>query len=359
MTAPTAGEEAGATAPASQVSETAAPEPVTPAAPLISLFGDTPAEAYQRMQAIVETLRIALPQNRDVFLSEIVFNEGKKNERRQLHVTIEGWTFVGGLCGLSARTKWTRRFEDEVEVEEWAGPQGQRRKEKRRVLTHGYEAHAEAVTLHGQILGGHEGMCIAAESRWANADEYARRSMAQTRAKSQAIAGVLRFLVEMAGFRGTPAEEMTGVEDRTRQQAVEGPQLTYGTPQGLVDALTQAWGNDYRWEHLINRAVATYVGKDDWTTDLSDEVMESIRQRLVAVGDDLLAGDFPPPDGARVVQVFADAFGGIQVADADKLQEALVAADAARQPDPHAVDEDIPFDGPPEHLADGTELDYR
>ena len=55
-----------------------------------------------------------------------------------------------------------------------------------------------------------ESMCSRDEGHWKDSDEYAIRSMAQTRATSRALASVLRLVVSLAGFSGTPAEEMGG-----------------------------------------------------------------------------------------------------------------------------------------------------
>src|SRR3990167_4301795 len=46
--------------------------------------------------------------------------------------------------------------------------------------------------------------------------------MAQTRAGSKALSNVLRWVVVLAGYKGTPAEEMTGSEPRT-ERAPGGP----------------------------------------------------------------------------------------------------------------------------------------
>lgn len=202
-----------------------------PAPVNLTLFGGTPRDAYRRMNETVEVMKEAFQAHAAIFTKPIVFNEGKQNERTQIHVTAEGWTFVGGLVGVTARTKWTEyltgEFEEQVWVDDpsgavWEDSQRPKKVKSSEVVhTHGYKAMVEAVTMTGAVVGASEGLCLAAEGRWGDADEYARKSMAQTRAKSQAIAGVLRFLVEMAGYKGTPAEEMSGVEDRTAAQQTE------------------------------------------------------------------------------------------------------------------------------------------
>ena len=50
-------------------------------------------------------------------------------------------------------------------------------------------------------------MCSRAERNWTRSEDYAIRSMAQTRAMSKALSGPLRFIVTLSGLSGTPAEE--------------------------------------------------------------------------------------------------------------------------------------------------------
>jgi hypothetical protein len=67
---------------------------------------------------------------------------------------------------------------------------------------------AEPPGLTGQVVGAAESECMPAERRWANADDYARRSMAQTRATSKALRQPLGFVMQLAGFDATPADEI-------------------------------------------------------------------------------------------------------------------------------------------------------
>ena len=67
---------------------------------------------------------------------------------------------------------------------------------------------------NGPIIGRADAICSKNEKRgpWKNSDDYARISMAQTRATSKALKGVCGFVISMAGYQTTPAEEMTFVE---------------------------------------------------------------------------------------------------------------------------------------------------
>jgi hypothetical protein len=115
------------------------------------------------------------------------------------HVRVEGWTLLGTLLGVFPYTVWTRPIED------------------------GWEARCEARTLNGQTVGAAEAECLKSESNWRTRDDYAIRSMAQTRATSKALRQPLGFVMALAGFDPTPAEEMPKpVYVRTRQ--VLGPE---------------------------------------------------------------------------------------------------------------------------------------
>jgi hypothetical protein len=107
------------------------------------------------------------------------------------HIKIEGWQTVGILRGVTAIPIWTRPIEPRSEEGHW-----------------GWECRVEAHSLSGQILGAGEAMVTRHEKRWASAEDYALRSMAQTRAQSKALKSVFAFVVTLAGYSPTPAEEM-------------------------------------------------------------------------------------------------------------------------------------------------------
>jgi hypothetical protein len=100
------------------------------------------------------------------------------------HVLVEAWTLLGAMLGVFPVCQWTRKLED------------------------GWEARVVVQTLTGAIVGAAEAECLRSEKNWSNRDDYALRSMAQTRATSKAMRGPLGFVVTLAGFNPTPAEEM-------------------------------------------------------------------------------------------------------------------------------------------------------
>ena len=118
------------------------------------------------------------------------------NIRGNEHVRVEGWTTLGALVGVFPVTAWTKRLVDD------------------RGNFEGFEARVEAHTRDGSIVGAAEARCTRWEDNWAKRDEYALQSMAQTRATSKALRMPLGFIVELAGFNPTPAEEMPRDEYR-------------------------------------------------------------------------------------------------------------------------------------------------
>jgi hypothetical protein len=105
------------------------------------------------------------------------------------HLLIEAWTLMGSMVGISPVVIWTRPIKEDGVTVAW-------------------EARVEAVTRSGAVVSAAEAMCARSEKQWKDRDEFALRSMAQTRATSKALATCLRFIAVLAGFAGTPAEEM-------------------------------------------------------------------------------------------------------------------------------------------------------
>ena len=139
-----------------------------------SLFRtDDPAEIVRRASEVADTLAAVL---RDRKLTSNI--SGKE------HVRVEGWTLLGTMLGVFPVVEWTRETAD------------------------GWEARVEARTLAGQVVGAAEAECLRTERTWKGRDDYALRSMAQTRAVSKALRGPLGFVVTLAGYEAIPAEEM-------------------------------------------------------------------------------------------------------------------------------------------------------
>jgi hypothetical protein len=104
------------------------------------------------------------------------------------YVELEGWQTCGSFCGMTAKVDWVRPVDD------------------------GFEARAVIVRIDsGLEVGAGISSCERDEWKWKNANRYALKGMAQTRAQSRAFRGVLAWILVLAGYKPTPSEEMTGV----------------------------------------------------------------------------------------------------------------------------------------------------
>ena len=79
----------------------------------------------------------------------------------------------------------------------------------------GFEARAVALLVStGEEISAAEAMCLNDESNWKDRPLFMLRSMAQTRACAKALRNVLSWVVVLAGYKPTPAEEMEGIQTK-------------------------------------------------------------------------------------------------------------------------------------------------
>ena len=133
--------------------------------------------------------RVALERMADIATALVDVIDTKKlyaTIAGRKHITVEGWTTLGGMLGVVPIVTGTR-----------ANDTGD-----------GIVATVEARTLDGRVVGAAEGECSRAESKWKSRDPYAIRSTAQTRAISRALRAPLGQIIALAGYEATPAEEI-------------------------------------------------------------------------------------------------------------------------------------------------------
>jgi hypothetical protein len=131
------------------------------------------------------------------------------------HVRVEGWTLLGTMLGVFPITVWSRPVEG------------------------GWEARVEARTMAGAVVGAAESECLRSETRWRNADDYAVRSMAATRATSKALRQPLGFVMPLAGFQETPAEEIPFDEPRAEAKPPSSPVAPVQAKPEQLDEIKQ------------------------------------------------------------------------------------------------------------------------
>lgn len=161
----------------STASELVSTEVETAPAPSGLWRTDDPAEILQRAKTVADALAPVIRE------AGLVANISGKD-----YLNVEAWQVCGQQVGVTPVVTETRRVSD----------------------PDGWEARCEARTLDGRTIGAADSMCLRSEERWKDSDDFELRSMAQTRAMSRALASVLRFIPTLAGFSGTPAEEMQG-----------------------------------------------------------------------------------------------------------------------------------------------------
>lgn len=114
------------------------------------------------------------------------------------HVKVEGWTTVARFDGATVSTGKV----EQVTLQSADGP------------VRGFKAEAE-VLKDGVVVGRAEAYCMEDEQNWSEKPFYALASMAQTRAASKALKQDYSWVVVLAGYDPTPAEEMDGVRRGT------------------------------------------------------------------------------------------------------------------------------------------------
>jgi hypothetical protein len=78
----------------------------------------------------------------------------------------------------------------------------------------GFEAKINLIrSRDGQMVGSASAECTRDENNWKKRDSYSLRSMALTRATGKAFRLSYSWIMQLAGFEPTPAEEMKSDED--------------------------------------------------------------------------------------------------------------------------------------------------
>lgn len=122
------------------------------------------------------------------------------------YLQVEAWQFTGSQLNLTAVV---------TEIEDITPPA----KTEGGVVKPKYKATVEVIhNPTGQLVSRGFAICSKEESKKSSFDEYAVASMAQTRAIGKAYRNILAWLPKLAGYEGTPAEE---ISDNARETMVE------------------------------------------------------------------------------------------------------------------------------------------
>ena len=171
------------------------------------------------------------------------------------YVKVEGWNTMLSMLGIFPQVEFCKKL-DRPEI--------------------AYEARVVLKTIGGQVVGAGEALCTSIERNWGGRDEFAIKSMAQTRATGKAARNGFSWIMSLAGYEATPAEEMIHLDEAKPAQAQSGAasQLTdvqgdvYTSKFSLSEPLKSKKGTVYRTA-IDSKQGRFYVWDDAVCRDLN------------------------------------------------------------------------------------------
>lgn len=180
-----------------------------------SLSIHNPVEIVKTASEIATALADIINQKE---LYSIIPSRGKKLK----YVRCEGWTTMGAMLGV-------------VPIEEYCRPLPDNK---------GFEAKVKLLRVKdGGQVGAASAECTYDEDNWSDRDSYSLRSMSLTRATSKAFRLSFSWIIKLAGFEPTPAEEMMQSDGSTRlaQEVGERKVKELRAKADVVEAVFYVW----------------------------------------------------------------------------------------------------------------------
>ncbi len=147
-----------------------------------------------------------------VLKQHVVSHKLYTNIKGKNYAHVEGWQFAGGLMGLFPKVTKVENLSNDKEVK--------------------WKADVEIVELKsGQVMANGFALCSNKEAIKKGFDEYAVLSMAQTRAIGKAYRNLVGWVMKLAGYEGTPSEEMRKVDEVVKEPV----EYTTGTPIKTIE----------------------------------------------------------------------------------------------------------------------------
>ena len=147
-----------------------------------------------------ENVSLANPQDVISFASElkklIIENRLFTNIKGKNYVNVEGWQIAGAFTGLYPVVESVENISEPPMVK--------------------YRAEVSLRDKEGNKVGYGVAICSNREAGKTGFDEYAVASMAQTRAVGKAFRLKIGWLLKVAGYETTPAEEMDTIISKER-----------------------------------------------------------------------------------------------------------------------------------------------
>jgi hypothetical protein len=157
--------------------------------------------AQQTLPSVAPSARIAAATEIADVLSDVVRSRGLSVRLQgREYVLVDGWTTLAALAEVSPT---------EISVE--------------RLEPGDYLATVELMRRDGTELARASALCGTDEKAWGSRPEYARRSMAITRATGKACRIAFGWIMRLAGYESTPAEEMPARDEDDRPEIAPPP----------------------------------------------------------------------------------------------------------------------------------------
>ena len=166
------------------------------------------------------------------------------------HLRFEAWQTLAAFFSLSVACEWVREIRDAEGTPV------------------GWEARA-VVYRGDRMITAAEAHCATDEPNWKSKPSFQLRSMAQTRAAAKALRQALAWVVVLAGYQPTPAEEVEGAE--VPQQSAPANQKEEAT-DAQRRAIWAAWRERARQAGVSEDHLRTLIRvryRVDSTRDLS------------------------------------------------------------------------------------------
>jgi hypothetical protein len=154
----------------------------------VNMFALSPAKMVARASEIATVLN-------DVIVKQKLFIHLNGNR----HVKAPAWTCCGNMLSILPKEERVIKHEDGS-----------------------IEVYVSLINYNtGAIVGGGSGFVGADEPNWRKKPEFARRSMANTRATSKAYKTCFSWIIALAGYNATPAEEMEFLMENSKQETTK------------------------------------------------------------------------------------------------------------------------------------------
>lgn len=276
------------------------PRPPEPGTELARRDAPTPALFREDEHNPGATLEVAA-RYADVLKKVLVDRQMISRISGKEHVNIEGWQTLGTMVKVGVKVTHSGPVvnpvtgeplvtEYEVKVKDYKWVNGQKQHVADRVYTvkgWDWQATAEARLPDGTLVGSSDAIVRRTEDRWAKADDTALLGMAQTRAMSRAYRAALGWVVHLAGYATTPAEEMPPPEPEVPAWARE---ATDARKKALVDSL-EALVGDRTLAVGICKAMKDSIGLvPDVVVGLANGIAQTVEARK-PVGENDTPGD--------------------------------------------------------------------